>query len=321
MGWDKEVDLLVVGSGAGGLLSALVGAANRADVLIVDKESQWGGTSATSGAGIWIPASDQAAEAGFHDTVDDAFRYVRGLSADNVPDANIRAYVSSAADMLRWMGANTAIQYCAFPYPDYHAENPGGSPTGYRTHMPLPIDGRGLGRDVETLRFASPAASLFGYLNWHFDETYVLLFRQKGWFLHLVKSLARYWFDLPFRFKSRKDRRLTLGNALVGHSNGLLTPASQYAYQKAATLSPDHPAPPFFLGLALATSGQLQQARAIWAELLERSPPDAAWREDLTSRLARIDALIAQQDGAPAPGMPGSVPPVAEPGQATENKP
>lgn len=214
--WDKQVDLLVVGSGAGGLLSALVGAANRADVLIVEKESQWGGTSATSGAGIWIPASDQAAEAGFHDTVADAFRYVRGLSADNVPNANIRAYVSTAADMLRWMGANTVIQYCAFPYPDYHAENPGGSPAGYRTHMPLPIDGRRLGRDVETLRFASPAASLFGYLNWHFDETYVLLFREKGWFPHLVKSLARYWLDLPFRFRSRKDRRLTLGNALVG---------------------------------------------------------------------------------------------------------
>lgn len=214
--WDKQVDLLVVGSGAGGLLSALVGAAHGAEVLIVEKESQWGGTSATSGAGIWIPASDQAAEAGFDDKVDDAFRYVRGLSADNVPDANIRAYVSRAADMLRWMGTNTDIRYCAFPYPDYHAENPGGSPTGYRTHMPLPMDGRRLGRDVETLRFASPAASLFGYLNWHFDETYTLLFRQKGWQLHLLKSLARYWFDWPFRFKSRKDRRLTLGNALVG---------------------------------------------------------------------------------------------------------
>lgn len=216
MSWDKEVDLLVVGSGAGGLLSALVGAENHADVLIVEKEKLWGGTSATSGAGIWIPASDQAAAAGFHDKVDDAFRYVRKLSADNVPDANIRAYVSNASEMLRWMGSHTPITYCAFPYPDYHAENPGGSPTGYRTHMPLPIDGRGLGKDVETLRFASPAASLFGYLNWHFDETYMLLFRQKGWFLHLAKSLARYWFDWPFRFKSRKDRRLTLGNALTG---------------------------------------------------------------------------------------------------------
>ena len=216
MSWDKEVDLLVVGSGAGGLLSALVGAENHADVLIVEKEKLWGGTSATSGAGIWIPASDQAAAAGFHDKVDDAFRYVRKLSADNVPDANIRAYVSNASEMLRWMGSHTPITYCAFPYPDYHAENPGGSPTGYRTHMPLPIDGRGLGKDIETLRFASPAASLFGYLNWHFDETYMLLFRQKGWQWHMAKSLARYWFDWPFRFKSRKDRRLTLGNALVG---------------------------------------------------------------------------------------------------------
>lgn len=215
-GWDQETDVLVVGSGAGGMLSALVAAKNHAQVLIVEKEKLWGGTSATSGAGIWIPASDQAAAAGFQDNVDDAFRYVRALSADNVPDENIRAYVENAAKMLRWMGANTAIEYHAFPYPDYHAENPGGSPTGYRTHMPLPIDGRQLGKDVRTLRFASPAASLFGYLNWHFDETYILLFRAKRWWLHLAKSLARYWLDWPFRFTSRKDRRLTLGNALAG---------------------------------------------------------------------------------------------------------
>lgn len=216
MGWDQEVDVLVVGSGAGGLLSALVAAENGASVLVIEKEPLWGGTSATSGAGIWIPASDQAREAGFEDDPEDAFTYVRALSADNVPDENIRAYVENAAPMLRWMGKHTPLTYCAFPYPDYHAENPGGSPTGFRTHMPLPLEGKGLGKDVETLRFASPAASLFGYLNWHFDETYMLLFRQKGWLWHLTKSLARYWFDWPFRFKSRKDRRLTLGNALTG---------------------------------------------------------------------------------------------------------
>jgi 3-oxosteroid 1-dehydrogenase len=214
--WDQEVDILVVGSGAGGLLSALVAAEKGASVLVIEKEALWGGTSATSGAGIWIPASDQAREAGFDDKPEDAFTYVRALSADNVPDANIRAYVENAAPMLRWMGEHTKLTYCAFPYPDYHAENPGGSPTGFRTHMPLPIDGKALGSDVETLRFASPAASLFGYLNWHFDETYMLLFRQKGWWWHLTKSLARYWFDWPFRFRSRKDRRLTLGNALTG---------------------------------------------------------------------------------------------------------
>lgn len=216
MTWDKEVDVIIVGSGAGGLLSALVAAHNHAEVLVVEKEKLWGGTSATSGAGIWIPASDQARAAGFEDDAGNAFKYVRKLSADNVPDANIRAYVENAASMLRWVTANTEIEYQAFPYPDYHAEEPGGSPAGYRTHMPLPVDGRKLGKDVETLRFASPAASLFGYLNWHFDETYIMLFRAPGWQWHLMKSLARYWFDWPFRFKSRKDRRLTLGNALLG---------------------------------------------------------------------------------------------------------
>lgn len=214
--WDKEVDVLVIGSGAGGMLAALTAADAHAEVLIVEKEKLWGGTSATSGAGIWIPGSDMAREAGFVDNLDDAFTYVRGLSAKNVPDENIRAYVDNAGPMLRWLVDHTPIEYMAFPYPDYHAENPGGSPTGFRTHMPLPLDGKALGKDVATLRFSSPAANLFGYLNWHFDETYILLYKQKGWFLHLLKSLASYWFDLPFRLTSRKDRRLTLGNALAG---------------------------------------------------------------------------------------------------------
>ena len=214
--WDKEVDILVVGSGAGGMLSALVGAKNRAEVLIVEKDRLWGGTSATSGAGIWIPGSDAARAAGFEDDLDGAFTYLRALSADNVPDANIRAYVDNAAPMLRWLTANSPIEYMAFPYPDYHAENPGGSPAGFRTHLPLPLDGRPLGADLRTQRFPSPAASLFGYLNWHFTETYELLYRSKGWMSNLVRNLARYWFDWPFRFTSRKDRRLTLGNALTG---------------------------------------------------------------------------------------------------------
>lgn len=215
-GWDKEVDILVVGSGAGGMLAALVGAQGRADVLIVEKAGLWGGTSATSGGGIWIPGSDVAKQAGFVDDLDGAFTYLRALSADNVPDENIRAFVDNAAPMLRWVMNNTPIKYMAFPYPDYHAENPGGSPQGFRTHLPLPLDGRALGDDIRTLRFASPAASLFGYLNWHFSETHEMLYRSKGWLRNLAKNMGKYWFDLPFRLTSRKDRRLTLGNALTG---------------------------------------------------------------------------------------------------------
>lgn len=86
---------------------------------------------------------------------------------------------------------------------------------------------------------------------------------------------------------------LALGNALVGHSEGALTPAALYAYQRAATAQPAHPGPPFFLGLALAQSGRLNEARAMWAELLARSPKQAPWRADLAERLARLDAFIA----------------------------
>jgi 3-oxosteroid 1-dehydrogenase len=80
----------------------------------------------------------------------------------------------------------------------------------------MPLDGKPLGADIRKLRFASPAASLFGYLNWHFSETYELLYRTKGWMKHLVVNMSKYWLDLPFRLTSRKDRRLTLGNALTG---------------------------------------------------------------------------------------------------------
>jgi cytochrome c-type biogenesis protein CcmH len=89
---------------------------------------------------------------------------------------------------------------------------------------------------------------------------------------------------------------LALGNALVGHSQGALTPAALYAYQRAATAEPAHPGPPFFTGLALMHSGRLDEARVMWADLLARSPGKAPWRDDLARRLARLDEAIAAKD-------------------------
>lgn len=94
---------------------------------------------------------------------------------------------------------------------------------------------------------------------------------------------------------------LALANNLMAHAEGVLTPAAQYAFGKAAQADPAHPGPSFFLGLALAQNGDLAAGRAQWAGLLERSPPDAPWRKDLEARLAELDTFIAKQQPAPPP--------------------
>lgn len=79
-----------------------------------------------------------------------------------------------------------------------------------------------------------------------------------------------------------------LGNALVIHGGGQLSPAAQFAFERAATISPNHPGPPFFLGLGLAQAGKLDEAGEVWRGLLARAPANAPWKTDLEARLAQI---------------------------------
>jgi cytochrome c-type biogenesis protein CcmH len=89
-----------------------------------------------------------------------------------------------------------------------------------------------------------------------------------------------------------------LGNALVAHGDGLVSPAARFAYQHAARLSPGNPAPSFFLGVSLAQQGRADEAAQVWNALLDRSPKDAPWRGDVERRLAAIGYA---RPSAPAP--------------------
>ncbi|WP_084454874.1 tetratricopeptide repeat protein [Novosphingobium rosa] len=106
------------------------------------------------------------------------------------------------------------------------------------------------------------------------------------------------------------DAWLEMASALVGHAEGSLSPAALYAFRKASAADPKAPGPPMFLGLALAGSGQFEEARALWAGLLARAPADAPWRPDLAMRLQRLDQIIAMTRAAqgmpPAPGQPAA---------------
>lgn len=86
---------------------------------------------------------------------------------------------------------------------------------------------------------------------------------------------------------------LGLGNALVAHADGVVSPGADFAYRRAMTIDPDAPAPSYFYGLALARAGQLQAARELWGPLAARAPAGSKIKAELELNIARIDAMLA----------------------------
>jgi cytochrome c-type biogenesis protein CcmH len=99
------------------------------------------------------------------------------------------------------------------------------------------------------------------------------------------------------------DLWVGLGGALVAASDGVVTPAATFAFEKAARLAPAHPGPAFFEGLAAAQGGKIEDAARSWLALLDRTPKDALWRQDLEMRLSAIAQMVTN-----APNSGNSVP-------------
>lgn len=91
---------------------------------------------------------------------------------------------------------------------------------------------------------------------------------------------------------------LGLGNALVAHADGVMSPGASFAYRRALALDPQGPAPRYFYGLALVRNGQLQDARELWAPLAASAPAGSQVKAELEASIARIDAML--EGGAPA---------------------
>ena len=101
---------------------------------------------------------------------------------------------------------------------------------------------------------------------------------------------------------------VALGGALVAHGGGQLSPAALHAFDRAARLDPKSPAPPFFLGLALANAGDGDAAIDIWYELLKRTPVDAPWRAEIERRLGMLVLARLERSGVAPPAKPSPVP-------------
>lgn len=150
--FDHTVDVLVIGSGGGGMTAALAADAFGLDTLVIEKSPQFGGSTALSGGGIWVPGAPSQREAGYVPDPDGVFEYLRRITGGLVSDARLRAYVDSAPEMMEFLERHSRwFEFVWKPgYADYYPELPGGSELGSTINVPA-IDLRELGDEEQNL--------------------------------------------------------------------------------------------------------------------------------------------------------------------------
>jgi 3-oxosteroid 1-dehydrogenase len=265
--WDLEVDVLVVGTGAGAMVAALTAAEHGARTLMIEKSDLYGGSSASSGGGIWIPDSDSARSQGQQDSPEEAFIYIKGLVGNSVADAKIRQFTEMARRMARYVEKTSKLRFQAIPYTDYQAERPGGK-MGYRSHETNTLHASELSlEDFQSLRPTHPSATLFGFIPWTTMEAAPMVTRGPGWVRTMAKVLWRYYSDVPQRLKSRRSRFLVFGNAIAGHLKNAYDAAGGQMWLKAPlkeiVREGDH-----VVGAVVERAGQPTRIRAVRGVIL-----------------------------------------------------
>lgn len=148
--WDRETDVLVVGSGGSGLVAALR-ASESAEVLVLEKAPGIGGTTAVSGGGLWLPNSRPIVDAGAGVPREDVRTYMRQIVGDRIPDDFIETFLDTAPELVDYLEAETALEFQATGFPDYHVDMEGASEEGHMVEPSL-FDSNRLGEAADDVR-------------------------------------------------------------------------------------------------------------------------------------------------------------------------
>ncbi|MCP3730274.1 FAD-dependent oxidoreductase [Sphingomonas sp. MG17] len=208
-----EYDVVVVGSGAGGLTTAFTAAKSGLSVLVLEASDLYGGTSAYSGGGVWIPGSKHQKALGISDSKEKARKYIQALLGNYYQSERIEAYLDNVNPMLEFVEGEGWVRLVGVPMPDYEPELEGAG-IG-RTHMTADFDGNLLGADFDSIRPPIQEAGLFHSMQIApYDAV-----RMGAWSRSLANAMfaigrvSEYAWD---RLRGRRGRRMVNGNALVG---------------------------------------------------------------------------------------------------------
>ncbi len=210
-----EVDVLVVGTGASGMSTAVTAAHHGLQVLVVEKEALYGGTTARSGGWLWVPGTHLATKQGIHEPAGAAKDYLRDQAGSHFDEKRVDAFIANGPKAISFFTSNTCVQFdMPAVFPDYHAEAPGGLPGG-RSMVTRPFDARELGERVKYLAPPVPELTVFGMMLgsgkelWHFLRA----FKSFESFLFVAKRFGKHLLDVLIH---GRGMTLTNGNALAG---------------------------------------------------------------------------------------------------------
>lgn len=213
MQWHDEFDFIVVGSGAGALAAAIRAQELGLKTLILEKSEYFGGSSAMSGGGLWIPNNHDMARVGIVDSEDDAIAYLKHITAGKVPDAKIRAYVRTAPKMIADFHRRGILRTQAIGnYCDYYPDAPGAKPGG-RTMEALPFNSLRLGDERKHLR--PTTLLLFNLISAiASDACHNVSGSLYGQWL-AMKRVLLWALNIPARLISKESLMLGLGQTVV----------------------------------------------------------------------------------------------------------
>ncbi len=205
----KTYDVIVIGSGAAGAMAALRSLESGLSVLVLEKASKFGGTSATSGGVMWIPNNGL----GDGDSREQALEYLDSVTEGPVQRERLEAYVDQGPEMLAFL-RSLGFKFDVIPWPDYMPDVPG---SRFDRSIVFPkYNGVRLGDRFMLMREQFARYKLLNRYSIDFAEANSISTRGRGWLLTLAKVVGRYWLDLKARHRTRRDRVFTLGNALMG---------------------------------------------------------------------------------------------------------